>query len=84
MTRTMTAPQDDSGLQGATRRKGSFLQSMRAVAWSFLGIRKGAGHDRDMQELNPVHVIIAAVLGVLVFIAVLVTIVKFVVGGAAA
>lgn len=85
MIRTMASPpQDDPGLRGATRRKGSFRQSMRAVAWSFFGIRKGAEHDRDMQQLNPVHVIIAAIIGVLVFIAILITVVKFVVGSAAA
>ena len=80
----MSLPEDDQSLRAATRRKGSFRQSMRAVAWSFLGIRKGAEHDRDMQQLNPVHVVIAGVLGALLFVALLVTLVKFIVGSAAA
>lgn len=74
-------PEPDAGLRGASRRKGSFVQSMRAVAWSFFGIRKGSEHDRDMQQLNPVHVIIAGILGALVFIAVLIAIVRAVTGG---
>jgi hypothetical protein len=28
------------GLKDAVQRKGSFLQTMRAVAWSFFGVRK--------------------------------------------
>lgn len=80
MTRTMTVPDDDSALRAATQRKGSFLQTMRAVGWSFFGVRKGAEHDRDMQQLNPVHVIIAGILGALLFIGLLITLVSTVVG----
>jgi hypothetical protein len=84
MSHPMSLPEDDQPLRAATRRKGSFVHSMRAVAWSFFGIRKGAEHDRDMQQLNPVHVVIAGVLGALLFVALLVALVKFVVGSAAA
>lgn len=80
MNRAMTAPDDDTAPRAATQRKGSFLQTMRAVGWSFFGVRKGAEHDRDMQQLNPVHVIIAGVIGALLFIALLITIVSTVVG----
>lgn len=80
MNRAMTAPDPDAALRAATQRKGSFLQTMRAVGWSFFGVRKGAEHDRDMQQLNPVHVILAGILGALLFIALLITIVNAVVG----
>lgn len=80
MNRAMTVPDNDPALRPATQRKGSFLQTMRAVGWSFFGVRKGAEHDRDMQQLNPVHVILAGILGALLFIAVLITIVSAVVG----
>jgi len=80
MSSTMTAPDNEPALREATQRKGSFLQTMRAVGWSFFGVRKGAEHDRDMQQLNPVHVIIAGVIGALLFIALLITIVSAVVG----
>jgi hypothetical protein len=49
-------------LKDAVRRKGSFLQTLRAVAWSFFGVRKSADYEKDVNQLNPVHVIIAAVL----------------------
>ncbi|NMM27262.1 MAG: DUF2970 domain-containing protein [Glaciimonas sp.] len=59
-------------------RKSSFLATMKAVLWSFLGIRKKSGYEQDAQ-LNPVHVVIAAVIGFLIFITMLVMIVKIVV-----
>ena len=70
-------------LKDATQRKASFLQTMRAVLWSFIGLRKGSEHESDMARLNPVHVIIAGLIAAAVFVAVLVVIVRTVVGHAA-
>jgi hypothetical protein len=67
-------------LKDATKRKASFLATIRAVLWSFLGIRKKSGYEQDAEQLNPVHVIIAGVLAAVVFIVTLVIIVKSVVG----
>jgi amino acid transporter len=63
--------------------KASFLASMKAVFWSFLGIRKRSDYEHDAGNLNPVHVIIAALIGVALFIGVLVTLVRFAVAGQA-
>jgi preprotein translocase subunit Sec61beta len=62
-----------------TRRKASFGATVRAVFWSFFGVRKKSDYEKDAAQLNPVHVVIAGVIGVLIFIATLVTIVHFVV-----
>ncbi|CAG9175226.1 DUF2970 domain-containing protein [Cupriavidus respiraculi] len=62
-----------------TRRKATFVQTMRAVLWSFIGLRKGTEHERDMANLNPVHVIIAGLIAVAIFVAVLIAIVRAVV-----
>jgi Protein of unknown function (DUF2970) len=43
-------------------RKASFVQTVRAVLWSFVGLRKGSEHESDMARLNPVHVIIVRVV----------------------
>ncbi|MBX9848368.1 MAG: DUF2970 domain-containing protein [Rhodocyclaceae bacterium] len=72
----MTLP--DSSLKAASRRKLSFLQTMRAVAWSFFGVRKAADLEKDVNQLNPVHVVIAGVIGALVLVAVLATVVNWV------
>lgn len=63
----------------APARKAGFAATMKAVFWSFFGIRKRSDYESDAANLNPVHVIIAAVLGAALFIGILVTIVHFVV-----
>jgi cytochrome b561 len=80
------APEHDHGegaLRQAAARKGSFLQTMKAVAWSFFGVRKSSEHEKDVNQLNPVHVIIAGILAALIFIGVLVALVHWVVGSSA-
>jgi hypothetical protein len=66
-------------LKAASRRKLSFFATMKAVLWSFFGVRKGSDYEKDTAQLNPVHVVIAGVIGAIIFIAVLLTIVKSVV-----
>lgn len=53
---------------------------MKAVFWSFFGVRKKSDYEKDAQQLNPLHVIIAGVIGAIVFIVTLLMIVKSVVG----
>ncbi len=71
-------------LREAAARRGSFLQTMRAVGWSFFGVRKSAGYQNDVEKLNPVHVIIAGILGAGLFIGALVLLVGWVVGSGVA
>lgn len=66
------------GLKDAVNRKGSFGQTLRAVGWSFFGVRKSAEHEKDVAQLNPVHVVIAALIGVALFITVLMLVVRWV------
>jgi Protein of unknown function (DUF2970) len=65
-------------LKTAAQRKGSFLQTVRAVAWSFFGVRKSSDYEKDVRQLNPVHLVIAGVLGALAFIALLLVVVNWV------
>jgi hypothetical protein len=66
------------------QRKGSFVRTMKAVAWSFFGVRKGTDYEKDVSQLNPVHVVIAAVIGVALFIAFLLLLVNWVLASGAA
>lgn len=75
----MTTP-----LKEAAARKGSFGQTMKAVAWSFFGVRKSAAYERDVKQLNPVHVIIAGLIGAIVFIGALVALVNWVIASGVA
>ncbi|MBP5988413.1 MAG: DUF2970 domain-containing protein [Piscinibacter sp.] len=72
------------GLKDAVQRKGSFVQTMRAVAWSFFGVRKSRDYEHDVAQLNPVHVVIAGVIGAIVFIGVLVLIVNWIIASGVA
>ena len=67
-----------SNLRSAVQRKASFFQTVRAVAWSFFGIRKGSEYEQDLSQLNPVQVIIAGVAGAALFVAALVALVHWV------
>lgn len=61
------------------RQHASFLYAMRAVFWSFFGLRRKSDFDTDSARLNPVHIVIAGLIGVACFIGLLVTVVKLVV-----
>nr|WP_084651729.1 DUF2970 domain-containing protein [Ottowia thiooxydans] len=55
---------------------------MRIVAWGFLGVRKNSSYREDLGQANPFHLIIAALLGVLLFIGVLLLAVRWAVASA--
>ncbi|HET9822121.1 MAG TPA: DUF2970 domain-containing protein [Burkholderiaceae bacterium] len=71
-------------LRGAAARRGSFLRTFKAVAWSFFGVRKGAEYEKDVAQLNPLHVIAAGVVAACVFVLGLAALVKWVVGSGVA
>jgi Protein of unknown function (DUF2970) len=66
-------------LKKATQRKASFGATVKAVFWSFFGVRKKSDYEKDAQQLNPVHVIIAGLIAALIFIVTLLLIVRSVV-----
>jgi hypothetical protein len=71
-------------LKEAAQRKGSFLQTMKAVAWSFFGVRKSTDYAQDVAKINPVHVIVAGVIAALVFVVGLVLLVNWVISSGVA
>ena len=74
----------EGGLKQAAARKGSLLQTAQAVAWSFFGVRRSADHERDLSQLNPVHVIIAGIVGAALFVLALLLLVNWVIGSGVA
>ena len=61
------------------KKKSSFMRSMKAVMWGFLGVRKKSGLQEDVASLSFVHIIIAGVVGALIFMGALLLVVKVVV-----
>ena len=60
-------------------KKLNLLQSICAVLWAFLGVRKNSELQNDVASLSFVHIIIAGVLGAIIFMAILLLIVQLVV-----
>lgn len=56
------------------------FQSLKTVLAGMLGVRRKADHVRASESLNPVHLIVTGVLVVVLFVATLIAIVRFVVG----
>ena len=58
------------------KREAGFLETVRAVAWSFFGVRRKSDYEKDAARLNPVHVIIAGIAAAALFVFTLIMIVR--------
>jgi amino acid transporter len=61
------------------QRKGSLLGTVKAVAWSFFGIRKNSDYQSDLAKLNPLHIIAVAIVMVMLMVVGLIVLVNWVV-----
>jgi hypothetical protein len=59
----------------------SLWRTVKAVAWSFVGLRARGDFEQDVKRLNPLHIIAVALVGVFLFVGVLVGLVNWVVPG---
>ena len=69
----------DSSATPSHLRRAGLGETMRAVAWSFFGVRRRTDYERDVQRLNPVQLIVAALAGAAVFILALVLLIRWIV-----
>ncbi len=63
------------------KSQSAFLRSLKAVAWSFVGIRKHSEYQQDLAKVNPLHIIGVAIVGALLFVVGLIVLVNWVVAG---
>lgn len=61
------------------RSSAGFWQTLRAILWSFFGVRRRSDYERDAAQLNPVAVIVAGLMAAALFVALLLVIVNLVV-----
>ena len=66
-------------MSASSPRKGSLLGTVKAVGWSFFGVRKNSAYQDDLARLNPLHIIVVAFVGVIVFVGGLILLVRYVV-----
>jgi amino acid transporter len=57
----------------------SLLHTIKAVAWSFIGIRKNSEYQNDLAKLNPLHIVLVAIVAVVLLVAGLAALVHWVV-----
>jgi hypothetical protein len=63
----------------AGRRKASPLRTLLAVVWSFFGVRKSKDLERDVGELNPLHLVVAGIVVAALFVGALIALVNWVI-----
>ena len=71
-------------LKAAAKRQGPFLQTLKAVAWSFFGVRKSTDYAEDVAKINPIHVIVAGVIGAVLFVVGLILLIRWIVSSGVA
>ena len=64
----------------AQQRKGSLFRTVKAVMWSFVGLRARGDYEQDVARLNPVHIIVVGLVGVFIFVGSLILLATWVVG----
>ena len=57
----------------------SFGRTILAVAWSLLGVRKGAEFERDLASITPMHVILVGLVAIFLLVLGLIVLVNWVV-----
>jgi len=58
--------------------KATPLQVAKAVLWSFFGIRKRAEYEKDAVSLTLPQVVVAGIIGAVIFVLSLVVLVRFI------
>lgn len=61
----------------------SVMDVIRTVVFAFFGVRKRTQHEMETVHLKPVQIIVAGLLGAVLFVSSLVLLVKYIVGRAA-
>ena len=63
----------------AYRRSGAWLRTIKAVLWSFIGLRSRQEFNKDIAQINPIHLIAAGLLLAVLFVLGLLALVNWVV-----
>ena len=72
----MSGPEDDR--HAPLPPRASLARSVRAVAWSLIGLRAGKEYRRDLQSIQPLHIVLVGLLALFGFVLLLIAVVKWV------
>ncbi len=60
-------------------QKASLWRTVKAISWSFIGLRGRGAFEEDVKNLKPIHIITVGLIGLFVFVAALALLVNWVV-----
>ena len=61
------------------QHKASLMRTVKAVLWSFIGLRSRDEYNKDMTQLNPIHLIAVGLVLAVLFVLGLLALVNWVV-----
>ena len=70
---------DPPGPSNPLPNRQGFLRVVGAVLSAFVGIRRKSSSEQDRASIKPAHVVVAGIIGALLFIGILVTIVRLII-----
>ncbi|MDP4623129.1 MAG: DUF2970 domain-containing protein [Hydrogenophaga sp.] len=62
------------------QRKGSWISTINAVLWGFLGVRRQSDYQSDIAKLNPLHIVAVGIVMAFLFVFGLIVLVNWVAG----
>ncbi len=75
----MTVAMSPDSMSEALTKRAGLAATMRAVLWSFFGVRRRSDYEKDAVALNPLHVIITGIVAAALLVVILLVIVNLVV-----
>ena len=79
MTKPVIPPEPLDAEVSLVKRKGSIFRTVKAVMWSFVGLRARGDYEKDIEQLNPVHIVIIGLIGAIIFVGGLIALASWVV-----
>lgn len=80
MTTPGTPPKAAPADLPVLKRKGSLFRTVKAVMWSFAGLRARGDYEKDVEQLHPLHIVIVGLVGIVIFVGSLILLATWVVG----
>lgn len=77
------AGEDGEDRKPSKARSASIGDIAKTVFFAFFGVRKRKQHEMETVHLTPVQIIVAGLVGAVVFVTSLILLVKFIIGRAA-
>jgi hypothetical protein len=65
---------------GERDKEATFGAAVKTIFWSFFGVRRRAHHESETVRLKPAHIVVTGLVAAAIFVVVLVTLARFIVG----